>query len=270
VATGAYRVVLGPQAVAELLEWILMPGLNLNMFYAGASPFLGKMGQKVASEEMYLYDDGSAAGLAASKAITDEGIPTGRTELIKGGILSGALSNYYETQRMLHDPKGKEKLGVEPASVAQGITPRNGFRTGRGGGRNFDSPPSITPTNLVLEGRSKRSTEELLRMVGDGLYIGRLWYTYPVNGITAADFSGTVVGDSYLITGGRLASPIKPNTLRLNDNILRVINNVLGIGHPPRGTVRWASDQVTWAPEVAVKDLHVEEIGEYMEGVYQR
>jgi predicted Zn-dependent protease len=270
VASGAYRVVLGPQAVAELLEWILMPGLNLNMFYAGASPFMGKMGKKVASEELYLYDDGSAAGLAASKAITDEGIPTGRTEMIKDGMLSGALSNYYETQRMMRDPKAKEKLGVEPASLAQGIAPRNGFRTGRGGGRNFDSPPSITPTNLVLEGRSKHSTEELLRMVGDGLYIGRLWYTYPVNGITAADFSGTVVGDSYLIKNGRLAAPIKPNTLRLNDNILRVINSVLGIGHPPRGTVRWASDQVTWAPEVAVEGLRVEEIAEYMEGVYQR
>jgi len=228
------------------------------------------MGKKVASEELYLYDDGSVPGLAASKAITDEGLPTSRTDLIKDGVLRGALSNHYETQRMLHDPKAKEKLGVEPSQATQGIAARNGFRTGRGGGRNFDSPPSITPTNLVLEGRSKHSTEELLRLVGDGLYIGRLWYTYPVNGITAADFSGTVVGDSYLIKNGRLAAPIKPNTLRLNDNMLRVINNVLGIGHPPRGTVRWASDQVTWAPEVAVDGLRVEEIAEYMERVYQR
>jgi PmbA protein len=266
--TGSYRVILGPQPLAEILEWILLPGLHLNMFYAGASPFLGKFGQQVASDQLVLYDDGSIPGLAGSKAITDEGLPTGRTDLIRHGVLSGLLSDHYNYQRILHDPKGREKLGVAPQQVAQAIAPRNGFRTGNGGGRDFSTPPGITPTNLVIEGRRPYSHEELLRLVGDGIYIGRIWYTYPVNGITAGDFSGTIVGDSYLIKDGRLAAPLKPNTLRMNDNILRVVNNILGIGSARRGTVRWSSDQVTWAPEVAVADFHLEEIGEYMERAY--
>jgi hypothetical protein len=54
----------------------------------------------------------------------------------------------------------------------------------------------------------------------------------------------------------------------MNDNVLRVINNILGIGSDRRGTVRWASDQVTWAPEIAVTDFHLEEISEYMETIY--
>jgi hypothetical protein len=54
----------------------------------------------------------------------------------------------------------------------------------------------------------------------------------------------------------------------MNDNILRVVNNILGIGAARRGTVRWSSDQVTWAPEVAVADFHLEEISEYMDRVY--
>ena len=179
VQDGGYRVILGPQTVTELLEWVLMPSLQLDIFYAGASTFLGKFGKKVASESLYLYDDGSVPGLAASKAITDEGLPTGRTDLIKDGVLSGLLSNHYEHQRMLNDPKGREKLGADPNQVAQAIAPRNGFRTGRGGGRNFDSPPSTTSTNLIVEGKEKHSHEDLLRLVGDGLYIGRIWYTYP-------------------------------------------------------------------------------------------
>ena len=268
VPSGSYRAILGPQALAEILEWIALPGLELSMFYAGASPFLGKVGRQVASDQLYLYDDGSIWGLAASKAITDEGLPTGRTELIKDGVLTGLLSNHYEYQRILNDRKGREKLGVAPAEVTPAFAPRNGFRTGRGGGRNFDSPPSITPTNLIIEGRDSYSDDQLLRMVGDGIYIGRIWYTYPVNGISAGDFSGTVVGDSYLIKDGRIGAPIKPNTLRLNDNIHNVLNHILGIGAQRRGTVRWASDQVTWAPEVVVENLHVEEIAEYMEGVY--
>ena len=268
VESGAYRVILGPQAFTEILEWVLMPGLDLGTFYAGASPFMGKMGKQVASDLLYLYDDGSIPGMAASKAITDEGLTTGRTELIKDGAFVGLLANYYEYQRMLNDPKGREKMGVDPKEWAQAIAPRNGFRTGRGGGRNFDSPPGTTSTNLVVEGRETRSHDELLRLVGDGLYIGRIWYTYPVNGITAGDFSGTVVGDSYLIKDGRIAVPLKPNTIRLNDNIHNVLNQILGIGEQRKGTVRWASDQVTWVPEVAIEGLRVSEIGGYMEGVY--
>ena len=268
VPSGAYRVILGPQTVAEILEWVLMPSLQLDMFYAGASTYLGKFGQRVASERLNIYDDGSAPGLAASKAITDEGLATGRTDLIVDGTVAGLLSNHYEHQRMLNDPKGREKLGVEPRQVAEAIAPRNGFRTGRGGGRNFDSPPSITPTNLIVEGKEAYSNQELLRLVDDGLYIGRIWYTYPVNGIGAGDFSGTVVGDSYIIKDGKIVAPIKPNTLRMNENIHNVLNKILGIGSERNGTVRWASDQVTWVPEVAVEDFHLNEIGGYMEQVF--
>ena len=157
---------------------------------------------------------------------------------------------------------------VDPASVADGIAPKNGFRTGRGGGRNFDSPPGTTPTNLIAEGQDSHSLQQLCELVGDGLYIGRIWYTYLVNGVSAGDFSGTVVGDSYVIENGRLAASIKPNTLRLNDNIGRVISSVLGVGTERTGVVRWSSDQVTWAPNVAVADFRVDEIAEYMESVY--
>lgn len=268
--SGSYRVVLGPQPLAEILEWVLLPGLQLDTFYTGASPFMGRFGQQVASEQLNIFDDGAAPGLAGSKAMTDEGLPTGRTDLIKEGVLSGLLSDYYGYQRMLNDPKGQAKLGVSPVRAAQAIAPRNGFRTGSSSGRDFNSPPNATPTNLIVEGTQRSSHRDLLRMVGDGIYIGRIWYTYPVNGITAGDFSGTIVGDSYIIKDGRLATPILPNTLRMDDNVLRVIGNILGITSDRRGTVRWSSDQITWAPEVAVADFHLEEISGSMDQIYQR
>ena len=267
VPSGSYRVVLGPQPLTEILEWVLLPGLELDMFYAQASPFMGRFGRQVASEKLSIYDDGASPGLAGSKSITDEGLPTGRTDLIKSGVLSGLLSDYYSYQRILHDPEGRQKLGMEPSDQAQAIAPRNGFRPGNGGGRDFSSLPTTTPTNLVLEGPDRHSSSDLLRLVGDGIYIGRIWYTYPVNGIGAGDFSGTIVGDSYLIRDGKLAAPLQPNSLRMNDNVLRVINNILGIGSERRGTVRWSSDQVTWAPEVAVSDFQLEEINESLVGV---
>jgi len=267
IQSGSYNVVLGPQAVAEILEWVLMPGLSLDMFYAGASPFMGKLGQTIASEDFSLYDDGAAPGLPSSKSITDEGLPTGRTELIRAGKLSGLLADYYNYQRILNDPKGREKLGIAPKDALESIAPRNGFRPGNGGGRDFGSVPSAVSSNLVIEGSRGHSQEELLRLVGDGVYIGRIWYTYPVNGIASGDFSGTIIGDSYLIKNGKLAAPLKPNTVRMNDNVLRLINNTLGIAAQRRATVRWSSDQVTWAPEIAVAGFGLEEISEYMESV---
>ena len=262
IPTGDYRVVLGPQPLAEILEWILLPGFSLDMFWAGASPFMGKLDQQVASTQLSISDDGAAANLAGSKRITDEGLPTGRTNLITNGVLSGLMSDHYNYQRILNDSEARRKLGVDPRTISGAIAPRNGFRPGNGGGRDFASTPSVVPTNLVVQGQEDLSTDELLRRVGEGVYIGRIWYTYPVNGIMAGDFSGTVVGDSYLIKDGKLAAPIRANTLRMNDNVLRVINNILGITGHQRGTVRWSSDQVTWAPEVAVSDFHLEEIGE--------
>ena len=199
--------------------------------------------------------------MAGSKAITDEGLPTGRTDLIKEGQLSGLLSDYYNYCRIRQDPNGRAKLGRDPAAAGDALAPRNGFRAGNGGGRDFNAAPGIVPTNLVATGRDNLSQQELLRLVGDGLYIGRIWYTYAVNGFAAGDFSGTIVGDSYIIKEGRLAAPLLPNTLRMNDNILAVINNILGIGGERSGVVRWSSDQVTWAPEIAVSAFHLEAIG---------
>ncbi len=262
--SGDYRVVFGRQATMEIMHYIVMPGLSTGMFYAAGSPFMGQMGQQVASAKFSIYDDGAAQGLVGSKGITCEGLPTGRTDLIKEGKLVGLLSNHYETQRLLSDPKSKEKLGIDPKANAGAFAPRNGFRFARGGGRHFDAQPGIHPTNVIIPGEVE-STEAMCRLVGDGVYIGRIWYTYPVNGLRAGDFTGTVVADSYVIRDGKLAEPVKPNTLRINENIRDVLNGVIGVSREGKPTLVWAADEIVYAPEVAVEKVRLDAIGEYME-----
>lgn len=265
IRSGSYRVILGPQAVTDLMTHLILPGLTTSIFYTGSSPFQGRMHQRVASEHITLYDHGAARGLAASKGISCEGLPTGRTDLIRGGMLVGLLSNFYETQRLLRDPRGKEKLGLDPQRVRQALTPRNGFRLGGDGGRRFDVPPDIAATNVVLEGKKPCNTRQLRALVGDGLYIGRIWYTYPINGLAAGDFTCTVIGDSFLIKGGRLASPLKPNTVRINDNILTILNAIVGVGRERVGTFAWAADEIVYTPEIAVEGVRITEIAEFVE-----
>jgi predicted Zn-dependent protease len=265
VPSGRYTVVFGRQPVADLLNNIVIPACHASSVYSSSSPFQGRLGQPVASTALSIYDDGTRAGLTGSKGITCEGLPTGRTELIRRGTLAGCLASWYESQRLQRDPALATKLGATGEAAAAALVPRNGFRFGAGGGRQFDSQPGVAASNVVVEGAAPVSREALFKLVGDGLYIGRIWYTYAINGLAAGDFTCTVVADSYLIRDGRIAAPLKPNTIRLNDNIATFLNNVVGVTGDVRGTVVWAADEVVYTPEIAVSGVRVDAIAEGQE-----
>jgi len=260
VPTGEYTVVFGRQPVADLLNNIIVPACTASAFYTSTTPFLGRLGRPVASPLLTLCDQGASAGLMGSKGITCEGLPTGRTDLIRNGVLVGCLSNWYETQRLLRDPDLAAKLGAVGADAVTALAPRNGFRFGAGGGRQYDTTPGIAASNVVVEGAEPVTLEALLRTVDHGLYVGRIWYTYPINGLRAGDFTCTVVADSYIIRDGRLAAPIRANALRINDNIATFLNNIVGVTNDVRGTIVWAADEVVYAPEIGVRGVRVDEI----------
>jgi predicted Zn-dependent protease len=265
VPSGTCTVVFGPQAVADLVSNIVVPACLAPSFHASNTPFLGKLGRQVAWPSLTIADQGARAGLVGSKGITCEGLPTGRTDLVRDGVLVGCLASWYETQRLLRDEALGEKLGVVGEQAAAALAPRNGFRFGDGGGRNFDTTPGVSASNVVVESAETVSRAELLRRVGDGLYVGRIWYTYVINGLRAGDFTCTVIADSHLIRDGRLAAPLRPNTVRISDNIVRVLENIVGVGGPPRATPVWAADEVVYAPELAVRGVPVDSIAGFLD-----
>jgi PmbA protein len=265
VPTGDYTVILGPQPVAELVANLLVPACGAGAFYASTTPFLGRLGQQVASRRLSIYDDGARPGLLASRGITCEGLPTGRTDLIRHGVLVGLLTNWYESQRLLRDPAGRAKLGAAGLPVESALVARNGFRLGESGERRFDRRPGVSATNIVVECSEPEPLAALARRIGHGLYVGRLWYTYPINGLRAGDFTCTVVGDSYVIRDGQRAEPIRANTIRINDNIGRILDNALGATGGAGATIVWGADEVVYAPEIAVSGVHVDAIAGFME-----
>src|SRR5262249_24996089 len=159
--------------------------------------FLGRLGRAVAVPTLNIYDHGAIPGFTGSKGITCEGLPTGRTDLIRGCVLVGLLSRLYDTERLLNDPLLLQKLGVTREAAVPALVPRNGFRFD-GGGRSFEMAPTTAATNVIVEGTEPVAREDLIGTVRDGLYVGRIWYTYPINGLAKGDFTCTVVGDSYL------------------------------------------------------------------------
>src|SRR2546422_7089994 len=87
---------------------------------------------------------------------------------------------------------------------------------------------SVAPTNVFIEGPDKKTREDLLRQVQNGVYIGRIWYTYPINSLRTRDFTATGVGDSYIIQDGQLAAPPHAHFLRTHDQNPQALPTIHG------------------------------------------
>jgi PmbA protein len=256
---GKFRVALGPQPIAEILNYMVMGSLTTGAFHAASSAYHAKFGAPVMDSRLSLADDPAFGAGAIRRRITCEGIPTRRVELIRDGKLVGLLSNFYDTHRILTDEHRSEKLGAgAPAKLD--FPPLSGYRLGEGGGRRFDASPGSAGTNVVMRARGGVADRELVRAVGDGIYVGRIWYTYPINGQRAGDFTCTVTGDSYLIRGGKIAEPLAPNCLRINANIAQVFEYSLAVGSRPRPATVWGSPEAYYVPAIAAGSIALAEV----------
>jgi PmbA protein len=253
-AGGKFRVVLGPQPVAEILNYMVMGSLTTGAFHAASSAYHAKFGAPVMDSRLTLVDDPTFGAGALRRRLTCEGIPTRRVELIRDGRLVGLLSNFYDTHRILTDEHRAEKLGPG-ASATPDFPPLSGYRLGEGGGRRFDASPGSAGTNVVMRARGGVTDRELVRAVGDGIYVGRIWYTYPINGQRAGDFTCTVTGDSYIIRDGEIAVPLAPNCLRINANIAEVFEHPLAVGSRPRPATVWGSPEAYYVPAIAAGSI---------------
>jgi len=258
-AAGKFRVVLGPQPVAEILNYMVMGSLTAGAFHAASSAYHAKFGALVMDSRLSLADEPALGAGAISRRITCEGIPTRRVELIHDGKLVGLLSNFYDAHRLLTDEHRAEKLGGS-APAKLDFAPLSGYRLGEGGGRRFDASPGSAGTNVVMRARGGVADHELVRAVGNGIYVGRIWYTYPINGQRAGDFTCTVTGDSYMVRDGEIAEPLAPNCLRVNANIAQVFEHPLAVGSRPRAATVWGSPEAYYVPAIAAGSIAIAEV----------
>ncbi|MBV8451954.1 MAG: hypothetical protein JOZ29_06725, partial [Deltaproteobacteria bacterium] len=100
---GRYCVVLGPQPLAEILNYVVMPSLTTRAFHAASSAYQGRFGAEVMDPRLTLIDEPQARESPLRRRITCEGLPSGKTELIRGGRLVGLLSTFYDSHRLIND-----------------------------------------------------------------------------------------------------------------------------------------------------------------------
>jgi TldD protein len=179
--TGELPVVIGNGWGGVILHEAIGHGFEADFIRRGTSLFTGRVGEKVASGRCTVVDDGSIPGKRGSFGIDDEGTASGRTELIRQGVLTGYL----------HDLLSADALGMDA--------------TGNGRRHSFRTPPIPRQSNLYMEA-GESSFEEILRAVPRGLYAKGLGggQVDIVNGNFVFE-----VTEGYLIEEGRLTAPVR-------------------------------------------------------------
>ena len=92
-------IVFDPLVATSILEHIF-EGVNGDSVYRGASFLAGKLGQKIAGDNVTVIDDGTMRGGFGTSPFDGEGIPTRRTVVIENGVLKSYLLNTYTAKKL--------------------------------------------------------------------------------------------------------------------------------------------------------------------------
>lgn len=182
---GAMPVVLGPGWPGVLLHEAVGHGLEGDFNRKGSSAFSGRIGQKVASSQCTVVDDGTLSNRRGSLNIDDEGTPTQNTVLIEKGILKGYMQ----------DKLNARLMGVAP--------------TGNGRRESYSYLPMPRMTNtFMLPG--DYVPEEIISSVKKGIYAVN--FGGGQVDITSGKFVFSA-NEAYLIENGKVTRPVRGATL---------------------------------------------------------
>lgn len=158
-----------------------------------------KKGRQFGKENLNIVDDGSIEKLGGYTPYDDEGVPTGRTELIKNGILNARLTSR-ETAYKLSEPLS--------------------------GNARFLSPyfsPLVRMTNTFID-KGETSVEDLFSKCEDGIYAKGF-----IGGMTSLEQFTFTPRCAYIIKNGKIKSPVRD--VVLSGNVFDTLKSISAIGN---------------------------------------
>jgi len=182
---GTMTVVLGPGWPGVLLHEAIGHGLEGDFNRKGSSAFSGLIGQKVASDQCTVVDDGTLPDRRGSLNVDDEGTPTQCTMLIENGILKGYMQDKLNAKLMKTAPTGN----------------------GRRESYAHQTLPRMTNTYMLA---GNYDPEEIIASVDKGLYAVN--FGGGQVDITSGKFVFSA-SEAYLIENGKVTRPVKGATL---------------------------------------------------------
>jgi PmbA protein len=198
VKTAQVPIVFDPMVANSILDHIF-EGINGDSVYRGASFLAGKLGVKIAGDQVTVIDDGTIPGGFGTSPFDGEGVPTRRTVVIENGVLKSYLMNTYTAK----------KLGLETTANAS---------------RGLAGTPGIGPGNYFLQPGSK-TPQQIVSGIKEGLYVTE-FLGHGANLVTG-DYSRGASG--LWISGGELAFPVEEITVA--GNLKELFFNISEIGN---------------------------------------
>jgi len=199
VVRGGYcNVVLENRIVGILAHEAVGHTAEADLVHSG-SFLAGKLGQKIATDEVTLIDDGCFPSGFGTMKYDDEGTPTEKTMIIEKGVVKG----------FMHSRETALELGVSP--------------TGNARAWSFEYDPIIRMRNTYIE-PGDRTLEELIEDIKDGYFLVGA-------GDGQADSNGEFMfgtQEAVRIEKGELKESYRGATI--SGNAFDVLKNVNGIG----------------------------------------
>lgn len=182
---GTMPVVLASGWPGILLHEAVGHGLEGDFNRKGTSVFSGRIGEKVASEQCTIVDDGTLLDRRGSLSVDDEGNPTENTVLIENGILKGYMQDSLNARLMGHQ------------------------LTGNGRRESFAHLPMPRMTNTYMH-NGKYDPQEVIASVDKGIFAVN--FGGGQVDITSGQFVFSS-SEAYLIENGKVTRPVKGATL---------------------------------------------------------
>ena len=193
---GSYPVVLEPEAVGLLLEFLAALAFNGLAHAEGRGALAGRIGEQVAAPAIRI-SDAATSRHTLPRAFDREGVPKLSVSLIEDGVARGVV----------HDRCSAALAGDGARSTGHATQP---------GG----SPDGPLATNLVLGGGEAADVAELAAPIERGIYVTRLWYVNTVRDKETL-LTGMTRDGTFLIEDGRISRPLRD--VRFTDSVLRLL-----------------------------------------------
>ncbi len=210
IEPGTYEVILEPAAAASLLEWMNYIGFGSKSFQEKTSFMAGKIGKKVTSEMISIYDNALDPSLVGFP-FDFEGVPKRRVSFIQKGVAKGVV---FDTAS---GKKSKKK------STGHAITPDQ-------------SSEGAFPFNVIIaNGKTPRA--KMIAKVKKGVLITRFHYINGFIDTPNAVLTGMTRDGTFLIEKGKVKCGIK--NLRFTDAMLKAFGTAVAISKESELVESW-------------------------------
>jgi TldD protein len=201
---GEMEMVVGAGGGGVLLHEAVGHGLESDFNRRGTSLYSGRVGERVASELVTIYDDGNLPEERGSISVDDEGVAGQHKVLVENGVLRGYMQDTLNARLM--------------GTTSTGNGRRQSFR--------FLPQPRMCNTHMP---NGSSSVEEIIASTKRGIY-AKSFAGGQVE-ISKGDFV-FMIAEGYMIENGKIAAPLRNATIVGNGP--DVMTKVVAVGNDTR------------------------------------